>query len=134
MNECPSRASAASHSDSMRWKIDFRKPCPRKRWRTTRLSIGAASSGCQVLAVALNHLVSERFELAGTGRQGRQCVAHGPRKLVQPRTRRLHAYQRWESRLVLGRVLARGLAERGAVAFEVEQVVADLEGKAERVA
>src|SRR3546814_15165178 len=59
--------------------------------------------------------------------------SHRLAERAQALVRGLHPDQRGEGGLVLLRVLAGGLAEGGAVAFDVEQVVADLEGQAERV-
>src|SRR3546814_4540613 len=60
-------------------------------------------------------------------------LVHRLAERAQALVRGLHPDQRGEGGLVLLRVLAGGLAEGGAVAFDVEQVVADLEGQAERV-
>src|SRR3546814_13489128 len=61
-------------------------------------------------------------------------LVHRLAERAQALVRGLHPDHRGEGGLVLLRVLAAGLAEGGAVAFDVEQVVADLEGQAERVA
>ena len=55
------------------------------------------------------------------------------RKLVKTVQDRIDAEQGREGRLVLRQILASGLAEGGGIALDVEQVVADLEGQAERV-
>src|SRR5262249_53273041 len=51
---------------------------------------------------------------------------------VEPAPRRLRPQHTDQRRLVGGGILAGGLADSGRIAFEVEQVVGDLEGFAER--
>src|SRR5262249_16501337 len=72
--------------------------------------------------------------------QRRRAVAerlHGGdgrlREFPQLSTRFVHAEDGGIGRFVVGGVLARRLADDGAVAFDVEDVVADLEGEADRV-
>src|SRR3546814_11062377 len=90
-------------------------------------------SGVTASAVALDGKPGQgahrpRF-VAETG----QCLLHRLAERAQALARGFHADQRGERRLVLLRVLAGRLAEGGAVALDVEQVVAPLAGQAERV-
>ena len=84
-------------------------------------------------AVAFDRQPPERGERGRIHRDRRQRVAHSAGQRIQSRARGGHPDQRGEGGLGLRRVLAGGLAQRRALAFDVEQVVADLEREPERV-
>src|SRR5438874_931180 len=55
-------------------------------------------------------------------------------ELREPRTRRHHAVERYESRLALCGVLTGRLADGCSFALDIEEIVGDLEGLADRAA
>jgi len=63
----------------------------------------------------------------------RQCLPHARGKFAQLRLGTVHAQQGREGALVLGLVLAGGLAQLFGAGFDIEDVIADLEGQAERI-
>src|SRR3546814_3869365 len=66
-----------------------------------------------------------RSQRTGLVAEAGQRLVHRLAERAQALVRGLHPDQRGEGGLVLLRVLAGGLAEGGAVAFDVEQVVAE---------
>src|SRR3546814_4383139 len=100
---------------------------------TTLFRSSAIGSVVTASAVALDGKPGQRAQRPRLVAETGQCLLHRLAERAQALVRGLHADQRGERRLVLLRVLAGRLAEGGAVALDVAQVVAPLDGQAERV-
>src|SRR5690606_37063337 len=92
-----------------------------------------AAANRQSSVRAVDRQFAQRGQCLAARAQRRKRLVHRAAQPGQARARGLDADQCREGGLVLRDVLAGGLAQGGALALDVEQVVADLEGEAERV-
>src|SRR5690606_17593340 len=110
--------------------------CSEARGRRVRKASAACALGgsrAAGSAIAFDGQPGQHAQLPGPAVEAGQRLLHRMAEGAQAFARGFDADQRRERGLVLFRVLAGGLAEGRAVALDVEQVVADLEGQAERV-